>query len=65
MFEIQFDRPIECAVIKQLNEELIEADFFAAGDLQYTRIIPIYSRYNSQPEDPEVVFAREQWNNLL
>lgn len=66
MFEMTFDRPVEKVIVVQLNAELIEVDFFCPGDiLQYSRVIPIYSYDKPQPVDPEVVFAREQWNNLI
>jgi hypothetical protein len=67
MFNIIFSRPTISSVnITQISDAMFKIDCFSGEELLYSNIYPIYS--NDMPnrvEDPERVFAREQWNNLI
>ncbi len=66
MFNIIFSRPVDSANIVQISDDLFRADFFEGNRLVNSNTYPIYSNEVScRLEDPEMVFAREQWNNLL
>jgi hypothetical protein len=66
MFSMYFPKPIHSVNITQLDDSTIQANFYIHGEICFQQLMSIYSfgRPN-RVEDPERVFAREQWNNLI
>lgn len=65
MFEMYFSKPIHSVNLLQLDASSLQANFYIYGEIYYQEVIPIYSLDSPKPVDPEEVFAREQWNNLI